>query len=38
VWLKGEGWTKDEEAMASEADRIIWSLDELLVNKEIKTI
>lgn len=38
VWLKGEGWTKDEEAMASEADRIIRSLDELLVNKEIKTI
>ena len=32
VWLKGEGWTKDEEAMASEADRIIRSLDELLVN------
>ena len=38
VWLKGEGWTKDEETMASEADRIIRSLDELLVNKEIKTI
>ena len=38
VWLKGEGWNKDEETMASEADRIIRSLDELLVNKEIKTI
>ena len=37
VWLKGEGWT-DDDATASEADRVIRSLDELLVKQEIKTI
>lgn len=36
VWLQGEGWT-DDTVFASEADRVIRSLDELLVKQEIKT-
>lgn len=35
VWLQGEGWT-DDSALTSEADRVIQSLDELLVKQENK--
>ena len=35
VWLQGEGWT-DDTVLASEADRVIRSLDELLVKQRNK--